>query len=101
MKLRLARVLDINFTVFDGLLFIPRSAKQMSLGGWCAEDSDMNPYLQVDLVNNSIITAIATQGVPANGNLALRYKLNYSCDGKSWFDYQQGKVTFSSRSLFS
>ena len=65
----------------------------MSLGGWCAEDSDMNPYLQVDLVNNSIITAIATQGLPANGDLALRYKLNYSCDGKAWFEYQQGKVT--------
>ncbi|XP_078367825.1 venom prothrombin activator pseutarin-C non-catalytic subunit-like [Oculina patagonica] len=67
-------------------------AQQMSLGGWCAEDSDMNPYLQVDLVNNSIITAIATQGLPAHGNLALRYKLNYSCDGKAWFEYQQGKI---------
>lgn len=73
----------------------------MSLGGWCADDSDMNPYLQVDLVNNSIITAIATQGVQVNGNLALRYKLNYSCDGKTWFDYQQGKVIFTARSLFS
>lgn len=68
----------------------------MSLGGWCAEDSDMNPYLQVDFVNNSIITAIATQGLPAHGNLALRYKLNYSCDGKAWFEYQQGKVRFPS-----
>lgn len=73
----------------------------MSLGGWCADDSDMNPYLQVDLVNNSVITAIATQGVQANGNLALRYKLNYSCDGKTWFDYQQGQVVFAARSLFS
>ena len=73
----------------------------MSLGGWCADDSDMNPYLQVDLVNNSIITAIATQGVQVNGNLALRYKLNYSRDGKTWFDYQQGKVIFTARSLFS
>lgn len=74
----------------------------MSLGGWCADDLDMNPYLQVDLVNNSIITAIATQGVQANGNLALRYKLNYSCDGKTWFDYQYGKViSFTARSMFS
>jgi len=55
----------------------------------------MNSYLQVDLLNNSIITAIATQGVQVNGNLALRYKLNYSCDGKAWFDYQQGKVISS------
>ena len=76
-------------------LFFLRGAQQMSLGGWCAGDSDMNPYLQVDLLNNSIITAIATQGVQVNGNLALRYKLNYSCDGKAWFDYQQGKVISS------
>ncbi|KAJ7350088.1 Asparagine-rich protein (ARP protein) [Desmophyllum pertusum] len=68
------------------------STHQKSLRGWCADDSDLNPYLQVDLVNNSIINAIATQGLPANGNLALRYKLNYSCDGKAWFEYQQGKV---------
>ena len=54
----------------------------------------MNPYLQVDLVNNSIITGIATQGLPAYGDSALRYKLNYSCDGKAWFEYQDGKVRF-------
>ena len=53
----------------------------------------MNPYLQVDLLNNSIITAVATQGLPANGNIELRYKLNYSCDGKTWFEYQEGKVS--------
>ena len=64
----------------------------MSLGGWCADDSDKNPYLQVDLINNTMITALATQGLPGNGNLALRYRLNYSCDGQVWFEYQQGKV---------
>ena len=53
----------------------------------------MNPFLQVDLSNNSIVTAIATQGVPANGNIALRYKLNYSCDGITWFEYQEGTVS--------
>ena len=64
----------------------------MSLGGWCAEDSDNNPFLQVDLVKNTIVTALATQGLPGNENSALKYKLNYSCDGKVWFEYQQGKV---------
>ena len=64
----------------------------MSLGGWCAEDSDNNPYLQVDLVHATAVTAVATQGLPGNENLALKYMLNYSCDGIHWFEYYQGKV---------
>lgn len=74
-------------------MFLSRSLNHRSLGGWCAADADMNPFLQVDLLNNSIVTAIATQGVPANGNIALRYKLNYSCDGITWFEYQEGTVS--------
>jgi len=76
----------------EGRLHNQWSVHKMSLGGWCADDSDKNPYLQVDLINNTMITALATQGLPGNGNLALRYKLNYSCDGQVWFEYQQGKI---------
>ena len=88
---------DININIFDIFdinifAFFIRSVQKMSLGGWCAEDSDNNPFLQVDLVNNTIVTALATQGLPGNENSALRYKLNYRCDGKVWFEYQQGKV---------
>ena len=75
------------------MLTLFRSVLKRSLGGWCAEDSDKDPFLQVDLVNTTIVTAVATQGLPGNGNLALRFKLNYSCDGKVWFEYQQGQVT--------
>ena len=64
----------------------------MSLGGWCAEDSDNDPYLQVDLEDTTVVTSVATQGLPGHANLALKYKLNYSCDGIHWFEYEQGKV---------
>ena len=75
------------------MLTLFRSVRRRSLGGWCAEDSDKDPFLQVDLVNTTIVSAVATQGLPGNGNLALRFKLNYSCDGKVWFEYQQGQVS--------
>ncbi|PFX23031.1 coagulation factor V-like [Stylophora pistillata] len=91
---------QIKASSFDSLWTRPSEARlhnqwslnHRSLGGWCAADGDMNPFLQVDLLNNFIVTAIATQGVPANGNIALRYKLNYSCDGINWFEYQEGTV---------
>lgn len=91
---------QIKASSFDSVWTRPSEARlhnqwslnHRSLGGWCAADADMNPFLQVDLLNNSIVTAIATQGVPANGNIALRYKLNYSCDGITWFEYQEGTI---------
>lgn len=74
------------------MLLISRSVHKRSFGGWCADDSDNNPYLQVDLVNTTIVTAVAAQGLPGDEDMLLRYKLNFSCDGKTWFEYQQGKV---------
>ena len=71
---------------------VDRSLQKRSFGGWCAKDSDNHPFLQVNLKTSTIITALATQGLPLRDNSALRYKLNYSCDGKVWFEYQDGKV---------
>lgn len=76
----------------EGRLHNKWSVHKMSLGGWCADDSDNNPYLQVDLVHATAVTAVATQGLPGNENLALKYMLNYSCDGIHWFEYYQGKI---------
>ena len=71
---------------------VDRSLQKRSFGGWCAKDSDNHPFLQVNLKTSTVITALATQGLPLRDNSALRYKLNYSCDGKVWFEYQDGKV---------
>ena len=71
---------------------VDRSLQKRSFGGWCAKDSDNHPFLHVNLKTSTVITALATQGLPLRDNSALRYKLNYSCDGKVWFEYQDGKV---------
>ena len=71
---------------------VDRSLEKRSFGGWCAKDSDKHPFLQVDLKTSTVITALKTQGLPLSDNSAVRYKLNYSCDGKFWFEYQDGKV---------
>ncbi|XP_029195147.2 coagulation factor VIII-like [Acropora millepora] len=76
----------------EGRLHNKWSVDKMSLGGWCAEDSDNDPYLQVDLADTTVVTSVATQGLPGHANLALKYKLNYSCDGIHWFEYEQGKI---------
>ena len=74
------------------MVSVDRSLQKRSFGGWCAKDSDNHPFLQVNLKTSTVITALATQGLPLRDNSALRYKLNYSCDGKVWFEYQDGKV---------
>lgn len=76
----------------EGRLHNQLSLQKRSFGGWCAKDSDNHPFLQVNLKTSTVITALATQGLPLRDNSALRYKLNYSCDGKVWFEYQDGKI---------
>ena len=52
-------------------------------------EEDDDPYLQIDLGKQNVITAVATQGLNnPQGNWVERYSLNYSCDGINWKTYQ-------------
>ena len=52
-------------------------------------DWDHNPYLQIDLGQETVITAVATQGLEyPQGNWVKKYSLNYSCDGLNWKTHQ-------------
>lgn len=52
-------------------------------------EEDDDPYLQIDLGKEKVITAVATQGLNnPQGNWVERYSLNYSCDGINWKTYQ-------------
>ena len=52
-------------------------------------EADDDPYLQIDLGKQKVITAVATQGLNnPQGNWVERYSLNYSCDGINWKTYQ-------------
>jgi len=47
----------------------------------------MMQWFQVDLLNTTKVSAVATQGDILDGNWVTEYALNYSCDGAKWFSY--------------
>lgn len=72
-----------------GRLWNNRRVQDSTFGGWCAVDGDDAPYLQVDLRKETVVTAVATQGLNFPlGNWVEKYTLNYSCDGLNWNTYR-------------
>ncbi|PFX17234.1 Lactadherin [Stylophora pistillata] len=63
---------------------------------WCSANSNEQPlFLQIDLNEIHIITAVATQPRPSNvDNIqsVTKYSLNYSEDGVNWSIYQQNGI---------
>jgi len=57
---------------------------------WCAETSDSNPYLQIDLQVLHIICAVSTQGNHRENQWVKNYKLQFSSTGSTWSDYKEG-----------
>ena len=56
---------------------------------WCADKSDSNPYLQIDLQTLHIICAVSTQGNSQADQWVKTYTLQLSTDGTTWTDYKQ------------
>ena len=56
---------------------------------WCADKSDSNPYLQIDLQTLHIICAVSTQGNCQADQWVKTYTLQLSTDGTTWTDYKQ------------
>ncbi|KAJ7358755.1 hypothetical protein OS493_021531 [Desmophyllum pertusum] len=74
---------------FAGRLWNKRRVQEQTFGGWCAKDWDNDPYLQIDFGQETVITAVATQGLDYPlGNWVQKYSLNYSCDGVNWKTYR-------------
>ena len=61
-----------------------------SASSWCAETTDSNPYLQIDLQTLHIICAVSTQGNSQADQWVKTYKLKLSTDGSTWTDYKEG-----------
>lgn len=55
--------------------------------GWSPLDSDPNPYLQVDFLQPTFITAVVTQGGSQSRGFVSRYRLAYSKDGVHFQNY--------------
>ena len=71
-------------------------------GGWCPDNSggkrnewNYDQYIQIDLLNLTKITGIATQGREyLNGREYVRdYKISYRTDGGEWYFYREKDQT--------
>jgi hypothetical protein len=62
-------------------------AKLIGTHGW-APRHNYNPYLQIDLGTQRVITAVATQGSGDKPEWMTKYKLNFINDISEWKGYE-------------
>ena len=55
--------------------------------GWCAPNSDSNPWIQVDFQQPMVVSAISTQGhgYPGSVDMTYKYELQYREVGSTSF----------------
>ncbi|XP_048585889.1 uncharacterized protein LOC5504791 isoform X2 [Nematostella vectensis] len=58
--------------------------------GWAAQDVGADNFIQLDLGDSYIISAVATMGNSVLGEWVTAYKLHYSKDGETWTAIQEG-----------
>ena len=72
---------------------------------WCANRSDLSPYLEMDLVDVHVICGLSTRGNPQGQHWVEAYVLQSSLDGTTWTEYKErdqqrvGEVVKSKRNL--
>ena len=63
---------------------------------WAPETNDRDDYLQIDLLYEYVICAVATQGNPPTQSPAqewtTEYKLRFSLNGTTFFPYNENKA---------
>ena len=93
------RIPDDSFSASS--IFAPAyAAKNGRLNGkkaWEAEtNTDPDDYLQIDLLYEYVICAVATQGNPPSQSPALEwtteYKLRFSLNGTTFFTYKENRI---------
>ncbi|KAK3706347.1 hypothetical protein QZH41_018675 [Actinostola sp. cb2023] len=61
-------------------------------GSWSSRHNRVGQWIQVDLNRVTKVTGIATQGRSDTNQWVKQYKLQYSSDGKTFNNYEGGKV---------
>ena len=92
------RIPDDSFSASS--IFAPKyAAKYGRLNGtraWEPKTNDRDEYLQIDLLHEYVICAIATQGSPPTQSIAqewtTQYKLRFSFNGTTFFPYKENKT---------
>ncbi|KAK3734386.1 hypothetical protein QZH41_006205 [Actinostola sp. cb2023] len=66
-------------------------------GSWSSRHNRVGQWIKVDLNRVTKVTGIATQGRTNANQWVTKYKLQYSLDGKSFNNYEGGKVFAANR----
>ena len=65
-------------------------------GAWEPKTNDRDDYLQIDLLYEYVICAVATQGNPPTQSQAqewtTEYKLRFSLNGTTFFPYKENNI---------
>ncbi len=81
-----------NQTAMQGRLNFEQTGNET--GAWVANASDVNQWLQIDLIGQYIVTRVATQGRNDYDHWVTTYKLEYGDDTASFQFYREpGKDT--------
>lgn len=81
---------DANHAAKQGRLFFQEDAGKA--GCWSALSNDVYQWLQIDLVQNMIVTRVATQGRNISSyylQCVTKYKLEYGKDGVEFQYYKE------------
>lgn len=81
-------ILDSQITASTGTASNGRLYNTGSV--WCGTNLSTD-YLQVDLGQNVTVSGLATQGDPIASNWVTRYRVKYSQDITTWYDYKENK----------
>ena len=93
------RIPDDSFSASS--IFAPRYAAKYGrlngTGAWEAKTNDRDDYLQIDLLYEYVICAVATQGNPPTQSPTAQewtteYKLRFSLNGTTFFPYNENKA---------
>ena len=62
-------------------------------GAWLPSDnSDVNDYLQIDLIYEFVICSVATQGNPKADQWTTKYKLQLALIDNNWLPYKENNI---------
>lgn len=87
---------DSSFTAstFYSNVYKPSYGRLNGSGRGWAPKTTTNPadYLQIDLLQNYVICAVATQGANGIDEWTKNYKIQLSLDGTTFFTYKENNI---------
>ena len=93
------RIPDNSFSASS--IFAPKYAAKFGrlngTGAWEPKNNGPDEYLQIDLLNEYVICAVATQGNPPTQSVGAQewtteYKLRFSLNGTTFLPYKENKL---------